>query len=340
MDRRVAPVRRASFIVLALALVACGPWQGWWTIVPLLLVGGIFALADSRLATLKRPEYAMFGAWAASAVIISVSVVITGGPKVPELSWLAIPIVTLSARFSQRGIILGVVFTLVLLCIVGFVFDPSAVIDDPPILIAPAALIVAVAILSTALMRSDLQHRTEAVIDQLTGMLNRNALSARVNELTQQAVISGQPIGMIVGDLDEFKEVNDSAGHVAGDAVLRDVAKILRNELRAFDLAYRIGGEEFLILVPGADAGEAFELAETLRTAVGAATLGEAHRITMSFGVSASAPDEAFDYSATFGEADGALYEAKRAGRNRVVAHGGWRRSPDIPGVGAIDPTV
>ena len=112
-------------------------------------------------------------------------------------------------------------------------------------------LVICTAILSTALMRSDVYHRGETVIDPLTGMLNRKALASRVAELEQQSLVSGEPVGLVVGDLDRFKEVNDSCGHATGDAVLKEVAYAMRKELRAFDLAYRLGGEEFLVVLPG-----------------------------------------------------------------------------------------
>ena len=118
-------------------------------------------------------------------------------------------------------------------------------------------------------------------------MLNRRSLAARVTELTEQSQIAGASIGLIVGDIDNFKAVNDEHGHAVGDAVLVDVAYALRKELRAFDMAYRLGGEEFLVLLPGASAGEAAELAERLRMAVGAFPAGGVD-VTMSFGVASS----------------------------------------------------
>jgi diguanylate cyclase (GGDEF)-like protein len=156
------------------------------------------------------------------------------------------------------------------------------------------------------------------VIDPLTGMLNRNSLKDRSIELAHQSRRTGQPVGLIVGDLDHFKQINDSHGHATGDAVLQDVAYLLRKQLRAFDLAYRIGGEEFLVLLPGADREQAEEMAERLRQGVLADTVGGGLRVTMSFGVSASRRDGAFDYQQICEEADAALYEAKRLGRNRV----------------------
>lgn len=90
MDLRLGPVRRKAFIVLAIALLACGPWIGYWTIAPLLLAGIIFMLADKRTARVARPEYAMFAAWATSEVIIAASIALTGGPRNATLGWFAI----------------------------------------------------------------------------------------------------------------------------------------------------------------------------------------------------------------------------------------------------------
>lgn len=194
-------------------------------------------------------------------------------------------------------------------------------VDRPQQVLFCLALLGAVALLSLALMRSDLQHRNASVIDPLTSMLNRNALRTRVDELCHQAQIIQQPIGLAVGDLDHFKTINDTHGHATGDDVLRDVAYYLRKRLRAFDLAYRLGGEEFLILLPGVDANEAALLAEDLRQTIFTARhAGLA--VTMSFGVSASAPSS-FDYDHVFRAADQALYAAKAAGRNcvRVAGH-------------------
>lgn len=319
MDRRLQPVRRRAFGVLALALLLSGPWLGWWTFVPLVLAAGIFRLAEARIERAKRPEYGLFAAWAASEVIIAGCTVLTGGPRTTAMAWFAIPIVTLSARFSTRGIGVGVAVTLALQAAVAFGVDAAAVFHNPPLLITPMGTVIAVAILSTALMRSDREHRSEAVIDGLTGMLNRKALTPRANELNQQSQVSGEPIGLILGDLDHFKRVNDTQGHASGDAVLRDVAYVLRTELRAFDLVYRVGGEEFLVLLPGADLAQAHAVAETLREAVAREPLG-GEAITMSFGVAASERGQAFDYETVFAAADLALYEAKRGGRDRVCA--------------------
>jgi diguanylate cyclase (GGDEF)-like protein len=321
MERRITPVRAAAMGSLGLALIACGPWLGWWTLAPLALAALGFRIVEPRLEGLARPEYALFAAWAATEVAIAVSVALSGGTRTPTMAWFAIPVVTLSSRFSLRGVVAGVSFTLALLVAVACSTAAGAVLHDPTALIAPAVMVIAVAMLSTALMRSDLEHRSEAVVDPLTGMLNRNALASRVAELAQQSELSGEPVGLILADLDHFKQVNDSLGHAIGDAVLTDVAYVLRKQLRAFDLAYRLGGEEFLVLLPGADGVQTRELAEELREAVSAGAVGGGVEVTVSLGVSASRRGEAFDYAAVFAEADAALYEAKRSGRDRVCGN-------------------
>jgi len=317
MEQRLKPVRVVAFGVLAAALLFAAPWLGWWTLAPLAFAGGLFVLADRRLPEAKRPEYLMFAAWAGSELTIAIAVGIAGGPQGATLAWLAIPVVTLSARFSLRGVVLGVVIALSLLVGAAFWEDTAHVLEEPLVVTAPAALILSVAILSTPLMRSDLDHRGEAVIDPLTGMLNRKALSNRVSELTQQSEVTGQPIALVIGDLDHFKGINDSLGHAVGDQVLKQIAYEMRRHLRAFDLAYRLGGDEFLFLLPGAEVREGRSLADQLRRAV-EKTLGESVNVTISFGVSASTKGQTFDYDVVFAAADGALYEAKQAGRNRV----------------------
>ncbi|MHB8492839.1 MAG: GGDEF domain-containing protein [Solirubrobacteraceae bacterium] len=336
MDARLAPVRRRSLIVLAGALAVMAPWLGWWTLVPVLGPAGLFAAADKYMLKARRPEYVMFGAWVCTQVVLAVSVAVSGGPTVATMSWFAIAVVTLASRFSDRGIAAGLGVTFVLMLAVAFGVNAQAVIDNPTRVIAPGALIVAVAMFSLALMRSDVEHRSAAVVDELTGMLNRAALAGRVEELEQQSAITGVTVAMIVADIDHFKKINDTNGHSVGDAVLKDVAYTMRKELRAFDLAYRLGGEEFLILLPGADADQARTVAELLRSAIEAEPLGGGVSITLSCGVAASHGRAPFSYEDTFAAADAALYAAKRGGRNQV------RQAPEAPTatVGAEHPAA
>jgi diguanylate cyclase (GGDEF)-like protein len=322
MEQRLKPLRAGAFAVLAVALLICGPWVGWWTLIPLALASTMFFITDRGLQTSPRPENRLALAWLISELAIAASVALTGGPHSPALPWLVLPVVTLAARFNVRGVIAGSMVAAGLILASSLGVDPAQVIASPQRALFPLALLVAVALLSLALMQSDVQHRSESVIDPLTSMLNRNALMARVDELRAQARFVQQPIGLIVGDLDHFKAINDTHGHAAGDAVLRDIAYCLRKRLRAFDLAYRLGGEEFLVLLPGADLDEAATVAEDLRRTIAATRPGDLSApVTMSFGVSASEPSR-FEYDEVFEAADRALYEAKSSGRNRVHSAG------------------
>jgi diguanylate cyclase (GGDEF)-like protein len=317
MEERVRPARQKTFAILTVALVATGPWLGWWPLLCLVPAAGCFVIADHLMPRARRPEYVMFAAWVISELVIAGAVSLNGGPRVPTLSWLAIPAITLSSRFSMRGVVVGVGISMMLVVVVAFGVDAHAVTANPALVIAPFALVMCVTLLSIPLMDSDIQHRNASVIDQLTGLLNRKALSTRTPELAQQSQISGEPVGVVVGDLDRFKSINDTHGHAVGDAVLRDAAYLLRKQLRAFDLAYRLGGEEFLILLPGSDREDAAKLAERLREAVSMDPIAGL-RVTMSLGVGASKQGVGFDYDAVFKEADAALYRAKQGGRDQV----------------------
>lgn len=322
MDRRLQNVRLMTFGVLAVAFLACGPWIGWQTL-PLLFFAGIFfALADGRAEKVKRPEYWIFGAWVGAQLMIAAAVLLTDAPELISAIWFALPIVTLSTRFSTRGVVAGVLITLALLCAVMLGTDAGAVWDYPPILLMPAALVCGVAILSTVLMYSDLKYRSESVIDPLTGLLNRKALENRIAELSQQSLTADAPVGLVCCDLDHFKRVNDSIGHRAGDDVLVRVADIIRGQLRAFELAYRTGGEEFLIVLPGLGTAETAELAERIRAAVARHPFPHGIALTMSCGVSASGTGRRLDFDSLWTSVDDALYEAKRGGRDRVSVAG------------------
>lgn len=329
MDDRLKRPRAAAFAILGLAVLSSIPVSGAMPVLLLIVAVLGFALVDSVRQRVEAPEYAIVASWVFAQVVIAFAVVMTGGIDSHAAFWLAIPVVTLPARFGMRGLAAGVLFTASLLLVVTLVpaADPA---DSPQVYktIYLAAALLAVAVLSTALMRSDVDHRTDAVIDGLTGMLNRRALAQRLDELAAQARVSALPVSVIVADLDHFKRVNDLHGHAVGDAVLVDVAYRLRKELRAFDLAYRLGGEEFLVVLPGADAHEGVVIAERLREAVASEPIGGLD-ITMSFGVAGSR-GAIFDHERVLAAADAALYEAKAAGRDRVAIEDVRRDSADL----------
>jgi diguanylate cyclase (GGDEF)-like protein len=152
-----------------------------------------------------------------------------------------------------------------------------------------------------------------ATRDHLTGLFDRSALRVALERACQG---DAQPVSVIMIDLDDFKLVNDSRGHLAGDRVLVRAAEILRQSLRDTDIPARYGGEEFCVVLPGRSLQEAATVAERLRARI-EQELG-AHGVTASFGV-ASRPQEAGGPLALLRAADNALYASKRAGKNRVT---------------------
>jgi diguanylate cyclase (GGDEF)-like protein len=180
-------------------------------------------------------------------------------------------------------------------------------------------MLVAISMIGSAVGKSTLGHRGAAVVDRLTGSLNRRALEARGVQVLHQARVMRAPVSVVLGDLDHFKRVNDAHGHAHGDLVLREVAERLEDNLRATETVFRLGGEEFVVLLPGCPAADAEAVAERLRAAVAAEPVA-ALPLTMSFGVATMDPDEEDGLEALLARADAALYAAKRDGRDRVRA--------------------
>ncbi len=163
--------------------------------------------------------------------------------------------------------------------------------------------------------------KEEASIDPLTGLRNRRSFERALSEFFRDYKKFGYPFSVIVIDLDDFKRINDTYGHLAGDKVLKELGNILRNYLRAKDVPARTGGEEFTIILPGITKKEALSVAERLRKVLENYTVEyENVKInpTASFGVAEVTPEDDTPYE-MIRRADENLYKAKRAGKNRVV---------------------
>lgn len=162
-----------------------------------------------------------------------------------------------------------------------------------------------------------------AANDSLTGMFNRRFGMARLQEEYGRAIRSGSPLGLCLFDLDHFKKVNDTYGHPMGDKVLIHVSKLIRGALREGDVAMRYGGEEFMIVMPGASITDSFEIAERVRRLV-AETVFQHGSNTLSLTISGGAaawPDfDASSAEALVRRSDESLYKAKEEGRNRIIA--------------------
>lgn len=177
----------------------------------------------------------------------------------------------------------------------------------------------------TDFLRDKLDHSLEmAVTDALTGLHNRRYMTTQLQSLVSRASRGGDPAAVMVLDIDHFKSVNDSFGHDAGDEVLREFAVRLATNVRAIDLPCRYGGEEFVVVMPGASLEAAERVAERIRRDVGCAPFRimggkEILTVTVSVGVAATHAGQDTP-EALLKRADEALYEAKTAGRDRVVA--------------------
>lgn len=174
--------------------------------------------------------------------------------------------------------------------------------------------------LQNGLIAAREELRFRATHDELTGLANRRVILEAISREHARHLRDGGSFGIILIDLDHFKNINDTHGHLAGDAVLKEAARRMTNSVRPYDTVGRYGGEEFLVLVPSCDPEGAMKLAERIRESLHAqpivADVGPVH-ITASCGVAASSSANPLDPQNLLRLADEALYRAKEQGRNR-----------------------
>ncbi|MGH9562708.1 MAG: GGDEF domain-containing protein, partial [Terracidiphilus sp.] len=175
--------------------------------------------------------------------------------------------------------------------------------------------------LQRGLLETREELRFRATHDALTGIANRAAILEALGREHSRHSREGGSFGIIMADLDHFKQVNDTYGHLSGDAVLKEASRRIASSVRSYDAVGRYGGEEFLIVVPSSDELNTIGLAERIRTAIESQPVsvdaGEV-RITASFGVAVCSGEHHHDVMALINIADEALYRAKEQGRNRV----------------------
>lgn len=175
---------------------------------------------------------------------------------------------------------------------------------------------------------SSLQHsleaiRAESLADPLTGLGNRKYFDSSIEMAVQNAIASGEPLSLLMFDIDHFKSFNDSYGHLTGDQVLRLVGMALKQAIKGQDITARYGGEEFAVVLPNTALRQALIVADHIRRAVMSKELKKKStgemlgRVTISVGVSMLKPGD--DTDSLIERADACLYAAKRAGRNRVI---------------------
>src|SRR5580704_8698128 len=167
--------------------------------------------------------------------------------------------------------------------------------------------------------RESMRHA--ATHDNLTGLMNRGEIVEMLERELERSRRERHPVGVILGDIDHFKSVNDTLGHLFGDEALREIGRRLRAQLRVYDGVGRYGGEEFLMILPNCDLPNAVLRANELRESIGSTPVlcaGEERLITMSMGVAVSECEGKNEVEVLLNHADAGLYAAKEKGRNRV----------------------
>ncbi|MBI5711818.1 MAG: diguanylate cyclase [Chloroflexi bacterium] len=194
----------------------------------------------------------------------------------------------------------------------------AAIADDAPLATSVAERIA----LALANLRLRETLRVQSIRDSLTGLFNRRYMEETFERELQRAARKGTPLGVIMLDIDHFKRFNDTFGHEAGDALLRELGQLLHLRFRGADIACRYGGEEFTLILPEASVQATLQRGEELREAVGGIRLEHLGQslgvVTLSLGVAAF-PDHGSNKESLLRIADAALYRAKKEGRNRVV---------------------
>ncbi len=315
MDRAVN--RSAIAVTVAAALLSLPFWSrdptlayaGW---IPLTMRGIRYLLVRDERSLYR---WAHCNAYTSGgAVVLSASV--SGGLDSPVVIFTIVVGIMTSMLFAHQPLWSAYPLAMVAtIAGIDWLNNGLAGVDWlAPVSVAIVAL--AVPRLVTDMVSVELAYREKAVLDPLTGCLNRTSMTGRLTELEHQASQMADYVGVIAIDIDHFKSINDRHGHAVGDQVLQQVAYGIRRNLRRFELLYRTGGEEFVLLLPGAPPDVTYRLGETIRRSV-AGEQFDVGQVTISVGtVSERAPE---DLPALIARADQLMLEAKQGGRNRTV---------------------
>ena len=286
MGPRVARASTIAAAAVGVGMLATIGELGWWTFALFAIAIANLGTVEWRIARARHPERVVASSVLLTIALTGAAAAGTGGGTSPVLVLIVIPVAVAAARFRAQVVWAAAAVAAMVAILATIIAGPQHALNHPLMLVAVFVLLVAVTAATTALMDAELQFRVESVFDPLTGLLNRSGLEARFFEVSAQARLIERPVCLILCDLDHFKRVNDDHGHERGDAVLRDVSYEMRRSLRSFELLYRLGGEEFLVLLPGIDLPTGLEIADGMRTAIETGRPGGLP-VTASFGVSA-----------------------------------------------------
>lgn len=304
---------------LTLSVVCAVVAIAFWSRSPVLVIASWFPLVwrCARIfvnSDIGLYRWATVNAFVGGGAVVLASIV-TGGLSSPVLTFIIVVGLVTSMAFTHQP--LWAIYPGAMVLTVAAFDIADGGLEGVDLLVASSVSIVALAVprLVSDMVTVELSYRKKAVLDPLTGCLNRTSMHIRINELQHQASQSGDDIGVIAIDIDRFKSINDEHGHATGDEILQQVAYTIRRNLRRFELLYRTGGEEFVLLLPGAAPDVSYQLGEKIRQAV-EDEIYPVGVITISVGV---APE---DLEALIERADQSLLEAKNSGRNRTVQAG------------------
>ena len=284
--------------------------HGEWLagIIDVILIVGFLALGTYVFRTRRvRLASVVLAVLAVGGVLATVYL---NGPQ--QVYWVFPALVGVFYLIRLREAIACALITL-------FALIPPMLAADNPLETTTALIaIVITSVLAVAFSMITNRQRTQllklATKDPLTGAGNRRALDTKLRDVVNVFQRTGTPASLLMLDLDHFKTVNDLLGHAAGDQILKNVTEIINLRIRVTDSLYRIGGEEFVVVLEGADIEHAAHLAEQLRTLVDANELVPEHTVTISLGVAELRKSESpYDW---LHRADEAMYRAKDAGRN------------------------
>ncbi|MEU4156427.1 GGDEF domain-containing protein [Actinoplanes sp. NPDC026670] len=312
--------RQVCLVLLVPGILVAWLWSAptVWAAVGLCL---LVAVANDLIARYRSVVVA--GVLIAGGFELAVAAVVaaTGGIHSPILGWLILPVMMLAARY-RRAVLLaamgcGAVAGTVA-CLLADVLGTAKPYPAALLGLTTVTLGVASGIVAMNLQSADIASRHDATTDQLTGALNRKALTPLFERMSKEADARDSHLSMLLCDLDHFKSINDRYGHAAGDDVLCHAATVIRQAIRAEDRLFRVGGEEFLVLLPHADATVAAGVGERIRATLAASPAGDI-AVTVSIGA-VTTPGQRRSGERELQEiADRALYQAKSSGRNQVV---------------------
>lgn len=320
IERRILPIKIVVAVVLWVGLGLLSLSHPWPDVAATAGLGAVFVvylvLSDRRAKHSRAPLLWLAGQELGVIAILAYVMTWSGGPDSAAIPMMIPIAIILGTRFPLRWLV-PLVAVCVAMAVAAMVAGDAGALRDAPVqALSWVVSFCLAAALAHMLAKAERRARKDAVHDALTGVLNRKALDLRVDRERERPSRRAETLSVIAADLDGFKEVNDACGHDAGDTVLRAVAHALAGSIRAQDLLYRMGGDEFLVLLPGTATVEAAELAERLRATVGMVR-PDGHAITLSAGV-AGVVHERVDLEHLISRADRALYAAKAAGRDRV----------------------